>query len=133
MSDDWRGETVDRIRTLITQAAPEVVEDDDQQLLARVRRALSAQLGQERAAPALVRVFRHPAGIPQYTPGHLQRVAAVRAAQARHPGLYCVGNHLQGIGVKDCAREAARVADQVRAFVGGPRPDPAETPIGPDV
>mgnify|MGYP000619162238 CR=1 FL=1 len=27
MSDDWRGETVDRIRTLITQAAPEVVEE----------------------------------------------------------------------------------------------------------
>lgn len=27
MSDDWRAETVDRIRTLITQAAPEVVEE----------------------------------------------------------------------------------------------------------
>ena len=27
MSDDWRAETVDRIRTLIMQAAPDVVEE----------------------------------------------------------------------------------------------------------
>jgi oxygen-dependent protoporphyrinogen oxidase len=74
--------------------------------------------GQERADPALVRVFRHPAGIPQYTVGHLQRVASVRAAQARHQGLYFVGNHLQGIGVKDCAREGEKVAGQVRAYCG---------------
>ncbi|WP_229051620.1 DUF1801 domain-containing protein [Aeromicrobium sp. Leaf350] len=27
MSDDWRGELIDRLRTLIVQAAPEVVEE----------------------------------------------------------------------------------------------------------
>ncbi len=107
------------LRTILGGAvAPEVAALDDQQLIARVRRALSAMFGQERADPALVRVFRHPAGIPQYTVGHLQRVASVRAAQARHQGLYFVGNHLQGIGVKDCAREGEKVAGQVRAYCG---------------
>ena len=107
------------LRTILGGAiAPEVAERSDQELVARTRRALSAMLGPERQGPELVRVYRHPRGIPQYAPGHLTRVAAVRAAQARHAGLYFIGNHLQGIGVTDCAREGEKVARQVLAFRG---------------
>ena len=31
----------------------------------------------------------------------------VRAAEDRHDGLYFIGNHLEGIGVKDCARRGS--------------------------
>ena len=45
--------------------------------------------------------------------GHPARVAVVRAAEDRHKGLYFIGNHLEGIGVKDCARAGLDVATRV--------------------
>lgn len=106
-------------RTILGGAiAPEVVQLDDQELLRRVTRALSAMLGAPREAPRMVRIYRHEAGIPQYAVGHLGRVAVAKAAQNRHAGLYLVGNHLQGIGVKDCAREGERAAKALLAWVG---------------
>ncbi|MFT4977962.1 MAG: oxygen-dependent protoporphyrinogen oxidase [Myxococcota bacterium] len=92
---------------------PEAVEMDDQQLLAQCRAALVRFFGQERAAPLMVKIFRHRRGIPQYAPGHMSRVRAVRAGESKHAGLFFTGNHLEGIGVKDCAREGERTAGAV--------------------
>jgi protoporphyrinogen oxidase len=44
-------------------------------------------------------------------------VAAVLGAEQRLQGLFCTGNHLQGIGVKDCARQGEAVAERVRAYL----------------
>ncbi len=104
------------IRTILGGAiAPEVVQEDDATLLARTRRMLTVALGPETQGPTFVQIYRHAAGIPQYRPGHPARVQAVRAAEARHSGLHCVGNHLDGIGVKDCARAAHTLAAQIGA------------------
>ncbi len=62
-------------------------------------------------------VFRHPKGIPQYTLGHLDRVRRARGAEARHPGLFLTGNHLDGVAVKDCVRDGERVAQRVAGFL----------------
>lgn len=106
------------LRTILGGAvAPEVVELDDQALLGRVTAALSAMLGTPSGPPRLVRVYRKPMAIPQYAVGHLEGVAVVRAAQGRHPGLFFVGNHLQGIGVKDCARAGEEAAAAVGAWL----------------
>ena len=91
---------------------------DEQHLAGRARTALSAFLGDNRADPAIERIFRHPMGIPQYSVGHRRRVSAVRAAQSRHTGLIFAGNHLQGIGVKDCARAGEDAAAEVCAALG---------------
>jgi oxygen-dependent protoporphyrinogen oxidase len=92
---------------------PETVQLDDQQLLARCRAAFARFFGQERAAPKMVRIYRHERGIPQYTSGHMTRVRAVRSAQSKHGGLFFTGNHLEGIGVKDCARNGEKAAQAV--------------------
>lgn len=98
------------LRTVMGGAiAPEVVELSDQELVARARRVASVCLGPERRAPHFLRVYRHPAGIPRYRVGHPARVATVRRAEAHHPGLHFVGNHLDGVGVKDCARAGERL------------------------
>ena len=117
------------LRTILGGAvAPEVVELDDQALLGRVTAALSAMLGTPSAPPRLVRVYRKPMAIPQYAVGHLEGVAVVRAAQGRHPGLLR-GNHLQGIGVKDCARAGEEAAAAVGARLRAP--EAAERRVGP--
>jgi protoporphyrinogen/coproporphyrinogen III oxidase len=97
---------------------PDAAAVDEQELTGRARTALSAFLGENQADPSLVRIFRHPKGIPQYSVGHLRRVKVVRAAQSRHPGLIFAGNHLQGIGVKDCARAGEDAAAEVSAALG---------------
>jgi len=102
------------LRTVMGGAiAPEVVSLSDQALLARSRRVAAVCLGPERQGPQYVQVYRHPAGIPRYRVGHPVRVAQVRSAEQRHPGLHFVGNHLDGVGVKDCARAAARLVERI--------------------
>ena len=102
------------IRTILGGSiAPEVYQESDQELIARARRAAVVCLGPERKPPRMIQVYRHPEGIPQYRVGHPARVAVVRAAEDRHDGLYFIGNHLEGIGVKDCARAGLDVATRI--------------------
>lgn len=108
------------LRTIIGGAIdPEAAAAPDAELLGRVRAHLGGLLGAPRADPDLVRVYRHPRGVPRYTAGHLQRVRSCRSAEARQPGLALCGNHLEGIGVKDCARAGELAARRVLRERGG--------------
>ncbi len=40
--------------------------------------------------------------MPQYTLGHLDRLAAIERRLAEHPGLFVAGNAYRGIGTPDC-------------------------------
>ncbi|OGA43500.1 MAG: protoporphyrinogen oxidase [Betaproteobacteria bacterium RIFCSPLOWO2_12_FULL_62_13] len=82
-----------------------------------VQAELAALLG----APAraeFVRVTRWPRAIPQYTLGHLDRIACVEEAERDLPGLFFCANYRGGIAVGDCIKSAARAANQVAAFLG---------------
>jgi oxygen-dependent protoporphyrinogen oxidase len=106
------------LRTMIGGAVDEAsTQLPHQQLLDRVFASNERFFGSRRAEPNLVRVFHHPQGIPQYTVGHPARVAAVSAAQDRFGGLFFAGNHLQGIGVKDCAATGERIANDLRGWL----------------
>lgn len=96
---------------------PEVVQLDDQQLLARCRAGLGRFFGQEHSAPKMVKVYRHTRGIPQYTTGHTSRTRAIQAAQSKHGGLFFTGNHIEGVGVKDCARNGEKTAEAVTSWL----------------
>lgn len=84
--------------------APQAAAAGPQALEAQARAAVTALCGP--AEPLLRHVFVHPDGIPQYTLGHPARLAALRAAVRPLPAFGLLGNHLDGIGVKDCARAA---------------------------
>jgi len=92
---------------------PEVTKLDDATLLQRTRMALGHFFDGERAEPTLYRVYRHPRGIPQYTVGHLGRTNTIASASARYPGLFFIGNHLNGVGVKDCVRNASSTSQTI--------------------
>lgn len=102
------------VRTFIGRAGqPDPLDRDDLALVNLARDALRTGLAID-AEPAFARVVRWPAAMPQYTIGHLDRVATIRAATADHPGLAVAGNYLRGIGIPDCIATADDAVDAVR-------------------
>jgi protoporphyrinogen/coproporphyrinogen III oxidase len=91
---------------------------DDEQLIRSVR----ADLGQAmnlRAAPLEERVFRFERAIPQYTVGHLERIARIDAALRRLPGVSLCGAAYRGVGVAACIYDGQAAADAVVAALPG--------------
>ncbi len=89
-----------------------VLDRDDAGLAAVAQEELTSVLGIS-APPSLVRVHRHVAAMPQYQVGHTDRVAAVHAGVARHPGLALAGNALSGVGIPDCVHSGEEAAERV--------------------
>jgi oxygen-dependent protoporphyrinogen oxidase len=72
--------------------------------------------------PVDTHVQRWGGGLPQYAVGHVDRVASVRAAVARLPGLTVCGAAYDGIGIPACIASGHRAADEVLAGLPAPRP-----------
>lgn len=83
-----------------------------------VRRDLEVVLGVT-ARPAFDRVISWPHAIPQYAPGHVEKVRRIEAAAAEHPGLSLLGNAYRGVGVTDCLREAKGLAERIAGGAAG--------------
>jgi len=111
---------------------PAAVELDDATLLGRVREDLHATMGIT-ADPAMVRIVRHHVGIPQYTVGHLERLARIEAHLGRLPGVHVAGNGYHGVAINNCAAEAGPLAERILAdLAGGPvrSDEPATASVG---
>lgn len=89
--------------------APELT---DTELVGVARRELADVLG-IRAEPVLSRVFRWTDVMPQYTVGHLDRLAALDQLLAAHPGLVVAGSGYHELSVADCVESGSRAADTV--------------------
>jgi oxygen-dependent protoporphyrinogen oxidase len=90
----------------------ESIEWSDDKILATVLDELHTTMHLH-AKPVFTRVYRHRRGIPQYTLGHLDRLARADAALARHPGLHLGGNSYRGISANDCIRNAGTTAERM--------------------
>jgi protoporphyrinogen/coproporphyrinogen III oxidase len=67
--------------------------------------------------PELVKVYRHPESIAQYTCGHSARVQRIENYFTRIDGLYLSGSSYGGISVNHCIEEAPGVARAVLQFL----------------
>jgi protoporphyrinogen/coproporphyrinogen III oxidase len=94
-----------------------VLQRDDAELAALAAADLADATG-VRGDPVDVRVTRWGGGLPQYSVGHLDRVAAIRAAVAAVPGLAVCGAAYDGVGIPACIATAKLAADQVLAYLG---------------
>ncbi|HKD95995.1 MAG TPA: FAD-dependent oxidoreductase, partial [Micromonosporaceae bacterium] len=95
----------------------EALAPDDASLAALAHEDLAAILDMPLAAPLATEVHRWGGALPQYAPGHLDRVAAARAAL---PGtLALAGAAFDGVGIPACVRSGEAAADRVRAALGG--------------
>jgi len=98
----------------------------DEDLAALAAAELAAATGVQ-GRPAASRVTRWGGALPQYTVGHLDRVATIRAAVAARPGLAICGAAYDGVGIPACVATAREAVTQVMAFLAG-RPPASSSP-----
>ena len=116
---------------------PDLLARDDGELVEIAVAALAPLLRLSRD-PILVDVCRWTDAIPQYTPGHVQRVGQIRRLQGELPGLELIGNYLDGVSINDCVRNAVGAADRILqdlrttgAGCGASKQQPQERPAAP--
>jgi protoporphyrinogen/coproporphyrinogen III oxidase len=91
-----------------------ILQRDDRELSELAAADLAAATG-VRGRPADAVVTRWGGGLPQYTVGHLDRVARIQASLAAQPGLAACGAAYAGVGIPACVGTARAAADQVLA------------------
>jgi oxygen-dependent protoporphyrinogen oxidase len=109
------------IRASLGRAGDEaVLQRDDAELVRIVRDDLARLLGRA-SLPAHrdAAVWRWGGALPQYTPGHVDRVATLRAGLARHPAIAVAGAAYDGVGIPACVRSGQVAADHVLKNLGG--------------
>ena len=110
---------------------PEAADLGDAQLVALTLGELRRTVGID-AEPTYTSIARWPHAIPQYAPGHPQRVARIEAALDPIEGLYLAGNVLHGVGLSraiavgaECGERAARLLlsqEYIQQQPGAPAP-----------
>jgi oxygen-dependent protoporphyrinogen oxidase len=96
---------------------PEMLNLPDEELVALAHADLRRLLGAT-AAPVFSHVVRHQRALPQYTLGHMQRVAAVQAGERQFPGLYFHGNAYHNAGVPELVGRSHQLAGRMLAELG---------------
>ena len=97
----------------------DILKLDDNALTAKVRTELGDVCG-IRAEPSYTEVNRWWKGMPQYTLGHLDRLAQLNAAVGRYPGLVLTGAGYRGVGIPDCISDGVAAAERaMRDLLGG--------------
>jgi oxygen-dependent protoporphyrinogen oxidase len=67
--------------------------------------------------PVLSRIYRWVDGMPQYTLGHLDRVAAIEQAIAGEPAIAIAGHAYRGVGIPDCIASGEKAAERILAAI----------------
>jgi len=98
-----------------------ILDHDDQHLVRCVRSELTSIVGLQ-AEPHYVEVNRWHRAMPQYTIGHLDRLAQLDDALSRFGGLLVTGAGYRGVGIPDCIRDGAETATKTFRYVQSDQP-----------
>ena len=93
-----------------------ILQLNDDQMVGKIRADLAALCGIT-ATPTYVEVNRWWKAMPQYTLGHLDRLAQLDAALSRYGGLVLTGAGYRGVGIPDCIRDGAVAAEKVIGYL----------------
>ena len=96
-----------------------VLQRSDADLVRLVLDDLAEVLGGRLPTPVDHQVQRWGGALPQYAVGHVERVARVRAAAARLPGLALAGAAYEGIGIPACIASGRQAAEDVLTHLRG--------------
>ena len=108
---------VDLIRCSLGRIGEEgVLLRDDEELVALAVADLAEATGAQ-GAPLDTRVTRWGGALPQYTVGHLDRVASIRAGVAAQPGLAVCGAAFDGVGIPACIGTARSAAQHTVSYL----------------
>jgi protoporphyrinogen/coproporphyrinogen III oxidase len=102
------------VRMSIGRAGEEErLQRDDGDLAAQAHAELGELLGVPLPPPAASWVQRWGGALPQYAPGHVDRVAAARAALAAHRGIALAGAAYDGVGIPACVASGETAAEDI--------------------
>lgn len=90
-----------------------VLQRTDRDLAELVHAELGKLLGTPLPVPEWTRVSRWGGALPQYAPGHTDRVARARSALAELPGLAVAGAGYDGVGIPACVHSGEDAAGQL--------------------
>lgn len=113
------------LRAFIGSRSGRSLDLSDEALIAAAQRDVAATLG-VRGEPLLVRLGRFTQAMPQYTVGHLSRVASVEAALAGASEIAVAGATYRGVGVPDCVTQGRSAARHLIERLGGSAPASVE-------
>jgi oxygen-dependent protoporphyrinogen oxidase len=108
-------EPMEIVRCSVGRIGEEALLQRDDDELAALAAAELAEATGVRGTPAASRVTRWGGALPQYTVGHLDRVATIRATMAAQPGLAVCGAAYDGVGIPACVATARAAVSQVMA------------------
>jgi oxygen-dependent protoporphyrinogen oxidase len=97
---------------------PDLAMAGDAEIRGAVQEELARLLGAG-ADPMWSEITRWPRAIPQYTMGHLPRLAKVEEAEKDIPGLYFCANYRGGVSIGDCVKAGHATAERVAGHLGG--------------
>ena len=90
-----------------------VLHRTDENLAELVHAELGELLGAPLPEPEWVTVNRWGGALPQYAPGHLDRVAAARAELVDTQGIALAGAAYDGVGIPACVRSGWTAAERL--------------------
>ena len=94
------------------QRSPELATAPSEEIISAVQLELAQRLGATHP-PLWTEVIRWQRAIPQYTLGHLGRIAAIEDAERALPGLFFCANYRGGVSIGDCVKSGHAMAERV--------------------
>lgn len=91
---------------------PEIVSLSKDEIAKRTQQAHQSVF-QTQAHPVEQIVYIHQNAIPLYSVGHGQKQEEIQSLAKKYSGLHLIGNHLFGVGVKDCIRNGTITARSI--------------------
>lgn len=92
---------------------PEVANYSDEKVTEMVKQEVIAMMGLKEFKPDLIKIFRYPHAIPQYSFESKDKLNAISALEMEFPGLILAGNIRDGIGMADRIKQGRNIADQL--------------------
>jgi oxygen-dependent protoporphyrinogen oxidase len=108
---------LDVLTTFVGGTRQPALAQRDEPEIAELVQAENARILRMAPRADFIKVRRWPRAIPQYTLGHLARIAKIEAAEREVPGLYFCANYRGGVSIGDCIRAADTTAARVVAFL----------------
>lgn len=114
LADRLAGPGLHAVRLSVGRLGEEAtLQRDDADLTAEAVAELAGLLGRPALDPVSSTLTRWGGALPQYTPGHLDRVTRLRRALAGAGGLAMAGATLDGLGVAACIASADRAVTEL--------------------
>lgn len=91
---------------------PDLITQSDHWLLSTMLAEIKEVL-QVAETPLFAHIYRWDCALPQYSTGHLERVAEMEKIVAGMPGLQMIGNSFHGVGIPDCIKSGKAAAEKL--------------------